>query len=518
MVATHHDIASRYRVAGWWTDERLLDRYLRLTARHARALAVADARGAALTHEQLWSASGKIAARLAEHGVGPGAIAVVALPNRTDWQAVFVALLRLEAVPLTIPVTTDPDTIGYLGELSGAGAIVTSAAQRLDLQSAAAVFGVDEDGEVTATPASGAPPNRLTASAGHHLMTTSSTTGPPKIVVHTQNTLGALNAAFAERFALDGTTPIYMGSPLGHSVGAIHGARLALYTGAPLVLQERWDAEQALGLIAHHRCSFTAAATPFLSDLVDAPVDADAVKLETVRWFLCGGAPVPPSLVDRAREEFPRTFASILWGMTEGGVTTCVEDTPFELRRSTAGVGLPGLELCAIDAHGAPLPAGEEGELAMRGPGVFTGYLGQDDLYTHSLTEDGFFRTGDLARVADDGYLRLAGRLKDLVIRGGVNIAPAPIEEALTSHPRVRHVAVIGAPDARLGERLCAVVEPVAGTAPTLDELIAWSREQGLPRRLWPERLELVSELPRTAAGKIRKHELRASLFGDASR
>jgi acyl-CoA synthetase (AMP-forming)/AMP-acid ligase II len=143
----------------------------------------------------------------------------------------------------------------------------------------------------------------------------------------------------------------------------------------------------------------------------------------------------------------------------------------------------------------------------MRGPGVFFGYLGDEELYRSSVTGDGFFRTGDLARLGADGYLHLTGRLKDLIVRGGVNISPLPIEDALAAHPAVRRVAVVGAPDERLGERICAVVVP-EGDPPELDDLIAWVRGQGLPRRLWPEALRVVDEMPTTAAGKIRKNVL----------
>ncbi len=212
-------------------------------------------------------------------------------------------------------------------------------------------------------------------------------------------------------------------------------------------------------------------------------------------------------------EQFPRTFVTVLWGMTEGGLTTCLPDSPRDKVLATAGVGLPGLEIRALDEHGEPRAGGEEGELAMRGPGVFFGYLGQDELYRASLTPDGFFRTGDLVRIDDEGYVRVTGRLKDLINRGGVNISPVPTEDVLASHPNVHGVAVIGFPDARMGERICAVIVP-NGTRPTLEDLVAFASEHGLPKRQWPEAVRYVDEMPRTAAGKIRKNELRENLLG----
>ena len=213
--------------------------------------------------------------------------------------------------------------------------------------------------------------------------------------------------------------------------------------------------------------------------------------------------------MEQAEAEFPNTRVTVLWGMTEGGLTTCTAESPREKVLSTAGIGLPGLELRTLDERGEETAPGAEGELAMRGPGVFVGYYGQEPLYESLLTPDGFFRTGDLARIDGDGYLRITGRVKDLIIRGGVNISPVPVEDALAAFPGVRAVAVVGYPDERLGERICAVVE-TAGDAPVeLRALSEFLRERGLPKRYWPELVRRVEAFPRTAAGKIRKIDLR---------
>ena len=334
--------------------------------------------------------------------------------------------------------------------------------------------------------------------------------------MHSANTLGALNQTFTERFSLGADRPIFMSSPLGHSVGAYHGARLALFTGAGLVLQDGWDAQRALVMIEQFGCTFTAAATPFLKDLVDADWTGPLPKLNSLKSFLCGGAPVPPVLMEQSRKEFPNTFVTNLWGMTEGGLVTCVSDSPREKIITTAGIGLPGLELRVLDDAGNELPADREGELVMRGPGVFLDYAGQDDLYRSSLTPDGFFRTGDLAQIDEAGYVRITGRLKDLIIRGGVNISPIPIEDTLARHADIESVAVIGFPDARLGERICAVIRH-AGRKPATEELLSFCREQGLSKRLCPEIIHFVDKMPRTAGGKIRKADLRARIIDNAT-
>ena len=510
-----------YRENGWWRSEPLHDRYARLSHARPDALALVDTRGRRLTHRQFWQASDEYASVLSRLGVHRSHIVLLQLPNCVEWPALFLAALRMGVVPATIPLRTDSANVRYVAQTIGARLIVVLAgaagtdARNAGLHAvehaehAASVVEVAGDGtlyEIARGRGKGTPA-RLPAGV-NHLMFTSSTTGYPKAVMHTTDTLAALNLGFSERFGLTADTPIFMPSPLGHSVGAIHGVRLALYNASALVLQEKWDPVEAIRLVRKHRCWFTAAATPFLYDLLGARRPEQAAKLDPLGWFLCGGAPVPPALMDRTRDEFPNTRVTVLWGMTEGGLTTCAAYSPWEKFRSTCGTGLPGLELRILDRAGSLLPAGNEGELAMRGPGVFVGYAGQDDLYRESLTQDEFFRTGDLGTLDEDGYLRITGRLKELIIRGGVNISPVPIEDTIAAHPGVASVAVVGAPDPRLGEQICAVIE-AKGPRLGLEELSEFLLRRGLPKYHCPEQLFYVDAMPRTASGKIRKVDLR---------
>ena len=530
----------RYRERGWWPGVPLAERFERFVRERPDALAVVDDRGRRLSREQLWREAGRLAAELGGQGIGPGDVVLVFMPNRAESQVAMLAALRQGAVPANLPIRSDEATLRYTADLGGARAILTverhgrtgtgelaiAAAGQCPGRPAVSIIGDDGTrrwprpgaGRESSAPEPGGkvrgPASGLAHPAGtlDHLMFTSSTTGLPKAVMHTADTLAALNVTFAERFGLGPDSPIFMPSPLGHSVGAIHGTRLALHTGAPLILQDRWDPARALEAVATHGCRFTAAATPFLKDLVDAPRPSAAArgpKLAPLSWFLCGGAQVPPSLMEQAEAEFPNTRVTVLWGMTEGGLTTCTAESPREKVLTTAGVGLPGLELRTFDERGEETAPGAEGELAMRGPGVFVGYHGQESLYESLLTTDGFFRTGDLARIDGDGYLRITGRLKDLIIRGGVNISPVPVEDALAACPDVCAVAVVGYPDERLGERICAVVETAGGEPAELGALTGFLRDRGLPKPLWPELVRTVGEFPRTAAGKIRKIELR---------
>lgn len=507
-----------YRARGWWRGEALADRFGRLVSADPAHRAVVDDSDTALTRAELWARAGDLATSLQEHGVRRGDVVIVYLPNSVDWQVAFLACLRLGAVPATLPVTTDAATLTHVHALVGARATITrttvrsrptaewATAAAAAAGGAAVVLHRGVDGAASWVHVEGDERAPVVPDHVAHLMFTSSTTGMPKAVMHTEDTLAAVNLTFAARFGITEDTPIFMPSPLGHSVGAWHGARLSLFTGATLVLQNEWDPARGLALVDEHRCEFTAAATPFLKDLVDVPVAAGTIKLASLRSFLCGGAPVPPSLLEQAADQAPQTFVTVLWGMTEGAGTTCVPGSTSDQLTNSAGRPVDGLELSIIDPDERGV-----GELAIRGPGVFVGYLGQEELYRGLLTDDGFFRTGDLARIDHEGYLRLTGRLKDLIIRGGVNISPTPIEDAIAAHPAVRRVAVIGTPDERLGERICAVVVP-SGAALGLEELNAWLIERGLSPRKLPEFLVVVDDMPVTAAGKIRKADLRRTL------
>ena len=510
---------ARYRGAGWWTGERLVDRFEShvVEAPDAPAL-VSD--GDTLSRSELWHAAGEAAEGIRSVVGGSRRVVVVHLPNSTSWLVVFLAVLRAGHIPATAPVTTTADHLRHIFKLVEPALVVSVLRHRqaspaeAAMEAAARTAGVAVglvDGASLAVEgaASGSAGTIPVPGSTAHLMFTSSTTGPPKAVSHSEDSLATLNLQFAERFLLSSETPVFMPSPLGHSVGAIHGARLSMHLGAPLILQDEWDAGTALQLVDRHRAALTAAATPFLTDLADAVWHGAGPKLGPLRSFLCGGAQVPPALIRRCRTEFPNTFVTPLWGMTEGGLTTCVAGSTAEQIENTVGVGLPGLELRTLDAE-RRLQAQGAGELVMRGPGVFNGYCGQPELYAEHIVGNGFFRTGDLALIDSDGYVAITGRHKDLIIRGAVNISPVETENTIAAHPGVVGVAVIGWPDDRLGERICAVVQ--ASAPLDLDDVVAFCARQGLPRRYWPERLVQVDHFPRTAAGKIRKQQLRDEL------
>jgi cyclohexanecarboxylate-CoA ligase len=266
-----------------------------------------------------------------------------------------------------------------------------------------------------------------------------------------------------------------------------------------------WDAHLAADLIEREGVTFTMAALPFLVDLNEVAVTR-AEAFGTLRTFLCAGAPIPRALIPLASS---RLGAAIIsgWGMTEvGAVTVAARDDPLDAISSTDGRPLPGVWLRVVDAGGDAVPNGAEGRLQVRGCSLFGGYLKRPEL---KILEDGWFDTGDYARLDDAGYVRITGRAKDIIIRGGENIPVVEIEGLLAQHPDVLAAAIVGVPDPRLGERALAFVVSRPASSPTMHGLLDFLAEKQVARQYLPEHIEVVDDLPRTATGKVTKFKLR---------
>jgi cyclohexanecarboxylate-CoA ligase len=342
---------------------------------------------------------------------------------------------------------------------------------------------------------------------------TSGTTGEPKGAMHISNTLFSNVIPYSQRLGLGGDDVVLMSSPMAHQTGFMYGMMMALYMGAKNVLQDIWVPEKAADIIAAEGVTFTMASTPFLSDLTDVALRRPEA-FRTFRVFLAGGAPIPRVLARRAAEALGASIISG-WGMTENGAITVgkLDDSPEKIF-DTDGCPLPGVEIRVVDPNGTVLPAGEEGSLQARACSNFVGYLKRPEL--NGIDAEGWFETGDLARIDADGYVRITGRSKDIIIRGGENIPVVEIEQLLYRHPAVLEAAIVAMPDARLGERCCAFVVTRAGADFDKGEMVRFLEEQHVARNYMPERLEVVPEMPKTPSGKIQKFRLRdaARAFG----
>ena len=342
---------------------------------------------------------------------------------------------------------------------------------------------------------------------------TSGTTGQPKGVMHTSNTLAACVGIGPARLALGPDTVVLMASPLAHQTGYLYGFLMPIRIGARTVLQDVWDPAVAARIIHDEQATFTIGATPFLADL--AHTDAlERYPTESLEIFATAGAPVPRVLVQTATE---RLGASVVagWGMSENGLVTCtLPGDPPEKIFGTDGGPWAGMEVRVVDEDREPAPPGAPGALQARGAANFVGYLKRPEAY--ATDEDGWFDTGDIATKDKSGYIRITSRAKDIIIRGGENVPVVEVEELLYRHHAVRDAAIVAMPDPRLGERGCVFVTLRPGASLDFAAMQRHLEAQQLAKQYWPERLEIVDEMPRTPSGKIQKYKLReiAAAYG----
>ena len=456
-----------------------------------------------------------IAMLLKAVGVREGDVVTVQLPNWVETVASSLAVWRLGAVlnPVT-PIyrggelrtifemarpaaVLAPETFGdtdYVAmnhralSQSGIGATV------LGVPSPPAGLAVDPEAEGLETePAS--------ADDVSVLMFTSGTTGRPKGVLHSQRTLVYEAASIANLCDLHDPR-VFMPSPLTHITGLLYGVLLPIYTGGCVVLQDRWDPRVAVDLIEGHGCTFSVGATPFLSGLTkEYRKRGHASGLQI---FVCGGADVAPAVIEEA-EEVMSTVAIRAYGLTELPTLSCgIPSDTLPSRSADDGAVVGSSNARIADAEGDV--EGGVGDLEARGPEMFLGYLDPADNEL-AFTADGWFRTGDMAALRGE-KVRIVGRRKDIIVRGGENLSPIEVENELRSLPGIADIAVVGVPDLDLGERACAMVVS-DGDPPSLAQMRDFLVERQLATQKAPEYLLLCDSLPRTASGKVQKFLLR---------
>jgi acyl-CoA synthetase (AMP-forming)/AMP-acid ligase II len=337
---------------------------------------------------------------------------------------------------------------------------------------------------------------------------TSGTTGRPKGVLHSHNSIHALIRQIRDHWMIKAGDKFLVPSPIGHIGGSIYAFECPLLLGTTAVLMEQWNADEAVKSLETEACTHLAGATPFLQQLL-AAAERARTRLPSLKLFVCGGASVPPSLIRKAAAYFERAAVTRVYGSTEVPVTTVGATSPDERGYAADTDGRLGLaEVKLIDGDGK---AGKAGEILARAPQMLVGYLHAEDEAV-SFDTDGYFRTGDLAAWVDENYLVVTGRAKDIIIRNGENISPKEIEDLLSGHPEIAEVSIVGVPDARTGERTCAVIVPKAAPGPTVESLRVFLQKEGLATFKFPEKVVLWEALPKNDAGKVLKHQIRASL------
>ena len=509
--------AARYVADGWWDGSTLVSRVHEHACARPDAVAVVDeTTEQRVTYGQLWSDACAVAELLAGHGVAPGDVVSVQLPNWYETVAIDLGVLARGAVLNPLLPNYRHHEMRHVLRTARSTMLFTPAEYRgFDHRALGRDLAAETDslashvvvrngsdlaevlGQERVAPRA---PAAIDPAAVSEVIFTSGTEATPKGVLHTEHTTNCnVRSAYVVN-DLGAGDVVWAPSPIGHSTGLNFGVRLALYFGVKLVLQDRWEPDRAAELVERERCSYTLAATTFLTDLVEA-ARRTGRDLSSLTRFGCGGAPVPPEIVRAGADAGINVLR--IYGLTEALVVSWNRPTStLEERMHTDGRALPEVELQVRD-----------GEVLVRGPNVCVGLFDDPERERAIFTDDGWLRTGDAGTLDATGHLSIVGRTKEIIIRGGLNIAPREIEDLLCEMPGIRAAAVVGLPDTRLGEITCACVV-VDGAAPSLDDVVSFLRSRDLASYKLPQDLRVVDELPRTPSGKIRKNELRDTIIG----
>jgi cyclohexanecarboxylate-CoA ligase len=527
--------AKSMRAQGYWLDRTVDACLAEGVAKFPKKTAVIAYRDdhsrsepvARMSYLELSARVSRVAGSLKALGIGRGDIVAVQLPNWWEFVVTTLAIGRVGAVvnPL-MPIFRERE-LSFMLALSEAKLLVipkvfrgfdhedmiAGIRDRLPKLGHVAVVGGQGQSsfeemllrgtgiDLAFSETEGLRPDELAV-----LMFTSGTTGEPKGVMHSCNTLVACLTSLAGRFHLADDEVLLCCSPMGHMSGFAAMFLQSIFLGATLVLQDVWSAQDGVAIMEAEGVTHTAASTPFLADICSVIADG-ATRPGGMRTFLCAGAPIPPVLIEQALKDLGIPVSS-LWGMTESLTSTLTEPERASEKSSTSdGRAVAGVEVKVVDSEGRSLPAGQTGSLMVRGAQMFLGYFRRPELRTFDAA--GWFDSGDLAYADAEGYIRINGRTKDVLIRGGENVPVFEIEALLYKHPAIAEVAIVGYPDTRLGERSCAFLALRPGSILDLANVQAYMADCHVAKQYWPERVEVLGALPRTPSGKIQKFMLR---------
>ena len=516
------ELVERYLAEGWWTDETLGSIVAGSVGQRADAELVIHSkvrpwRG---TFGEVDRAARAFAAGLQAEGVGPGDVVLFQLPNWAEAAITFWGTAQLGAVIVPVVHFYGPKEVGYVLDVVRPKAVVTAARfgatdflanyrEMLAGHPDTAWFVVADEGE--ALPARARPFRELldaepitgavdTDPAGPAVIGfTSGTTRDPKGVIHSHRTLGFETRQLGAMSGAEGP-PTLTGAPVGHFIGMLNALLIPLLKDQPIHLIDVWDPAEVLRVMRQEGIGMGGGAPYFFTSLLDHPDFTDE-HLAAMPIAGMGGSSIPVAVTSRLSGLGIKVYRS--YGSTEHpSITGCSVVDPEEKRLSTDGKVLPAVEMRLDD----------DGEISSRGPDLFLGYT-DPDLTARVFDDDGWYRTGDVGMLDDDGYLTITDRISDIIIRGGENISAQEVEEQLLGLPDVAEVAVVSAPDDRFGEHAAAIVRTVSGRpAPSIEQVRAHLAEVGLAKQKWPEEIHTVADLPRTASGKVQKFKLRQQL------
>lgn len=522
-----------YRQQGLWGDASLADYWQQTARAMPDKIAVVDNHGASYTYSALDHAASCLANWMLAKGIESGDRIAFQLPGWCEFTVIYLACLKIGAVSVPLlPSWREAELVWVLNKCQAkmffaptlfkqtrpVDLILPLQNQLPQLQQ---IVGVDKLAPATSSLslsqiiADNTPLTTAITTHGDELaavLFTSGTEGLPKGVMLTHNNILASERAYCARLNLTWQDVFMMPAPLGHATGFLHGVTAPFLIGARSVLLDIFTPDACLALLEQQRCTCMLGATPFVYDLLNV-LEKQPADLSALRFFLCGGTTIPKK-VARECQQLGIKLLSV-YGSTESSPRAVVNlDDPLSRFMHTDGYAAAGVEIKVVDDARKTLPPGCEGEEASRGPNVFMGYFDEPELTARALDEEGWYYSGDLCRMDEAGYIKITGRKKDIIVRGGENISSREVEDILLQHPKIHDACVVAMPDERLGERSCAyVVLKAPHHSLSLEEVVAFFSRKRVAKYKYPEHIVVIEKLPRTASGKIQKFLLRKDIM-----
>ena len=522
-----------YRQQGLWGDASLVDYWQQTARAMPDKIAVVDNHGASYTYSALDHAASCLANWMLAKGIESGDRIAFQLPGWCEFTVIYLACLKIGAVSVPLlPSWREAELVWVLNKCQAkmffaptlfkqtrpVDLILPLQNQLPQLQQ---IVGVDKLAPATSSLSLSqiiADNTSLTTAITTHgdelaaVLFTSGTEGLPKGVMLTHNNILASERAYCARLNLTWQDVFMMPAPLGHATGFLHGVTAPFLIGARSVLLDIFTPDACLALLEQQRCTCMLGATPFVYDLLNV-LEKQPADLSALRFFLCGGTTIPKKVARECQQRGIKLLS--VYGSTESSPHAVVNlDDPLSRFMHTDGYAAAGVEIKVVDDARKTLPPGCEGEEASRGPNVFMGYFDEPELTARALDEEGWYYSGDLCRMDEAGYIKITGRKKDIIVRGGENISSREVEDILLQHPKIHDACVVAMPDERLGERSCAyVVLKAPHHSLSLEEVVAFFSRKRVAKYKYPEHIVVIEKLPRTTSGKIQKFLLRKDIM-----
>ncbi|EFN5353294.1 medium-chain fatty-acid--CoA ligase [Escherichia coli] len=522
-----------YRQQGLWGDASLADYWQQTARAMPDKIAVVDNHGASYTYSALDHAASCLANWMLAKGIESGDRIAFQLPGWCEFTVIYLACLKIGAVSVPLlPSWREAELVWVLNKCQAkmffaptlfkqtrpVDLILPLQNQLPQLQQ---IVGVDKLAPATSSLSLSqiiADNTSLTTAITTHgdelaaVLFTSGTEGLPKGVLLTHNNILASERAYCARLNLTWQDVFMMPAPLGHATGFLHGVTAPFLIGARSVLLDIFTPDACLALLEQQRCTCMLGATPFVYDLLNV-LEKQPADLSALRFFLCGGTTIPKKVARECQQRGIKLLS--VYGSTESSPHAVVNlDDPLSRFMHTDGYAAAGVEIKVVDDARKTLPPGCEGEEASRGPNVFMGYFDEPELTARALDEEGWYYSGDLCRMDEAGYIKITGRKKDIIVRGGENISSREVEDILLQHPKIHDACVVAMSDERLGERSCAyVVLKAPHHSLSLEEVVAFFSRKRVAKYKYPEHIVVIEKLPRTTSGKIQKFLLRKDIM-----